>query len=535
MPLSDEQLAKQARVLKLSRQCADDPVLFFNTFLFTFDPKREPFHWPFNLFNFQEKLVLDTVRHIEQGQDLFVDKCREMGVSYTMLGTLLWFWRYRPASNFLLGSRREGLVDNVGGADRAESTNKEESLFGKLDYMIDRIPAIALPDGFNKERHRTYMNITNPEMGNIISGESGGPNFSRGGRQRAILMDEFAFWENDDSAWGSTADTTNCRIVVTTPGIRPNTKAKRLRYGKDGEKIDVVSLSYDLDPRKTKAWLDRERERRSREDFAREIMIDWEGSIAGVVYPEARYRDVGKFPYNPDWPLYRTWDFGLDGTALQWWQRNPLTGRMRLVDAFCKTDVPIHWFFPFLGEGFDSMFVYDTDALDAIERVNFMKHAIDYGDPDVAKRAMTSKVLTTVREELATIGVHVHTDAAANAFVNRREKTKVLLQKGIEVNDTPGTQYWIECVDNARYPKRTDNNQATTPIGLPVHDWTSHHRTATEYLSVNLGQDWADRGAVSSPVARPSEINAIGGVPVGDGIAAILNRGNDNGGSHWML
>lgn len=533
MRLSLEQQAKQAKIIKLDRQCADDPVLFFNTFLFTFDPKRPPFHWPFNLFPFQEVLVNQLVRHIEQGRDIFIDKCREMGATYTVLGTLLWYWRYREASNFLLGSRREGLVDNVGG-DRTESTNKEESLFGKLDYMIDRIPGIALPMSFLKEKHRTYMNITNPELGNIISGEAGGPNFSRGGRQRAIMMDEFAFWENDSSAWGSTADTTNCRIVLTTPGIRGNTKAKRLRFGKDGERIDVITLDHTLDPRKGKAWIDKERERRSADDFAREIMINWDGSTAGVVYPEARYRDVGEFPYIPDRPVYITWDFGLDGTAIQWWQKNPKNDRMRLIDAFMKENMPIQWFFPFIGQGFNAMFQYTTDELDAIDRVKFIKNAIHYGDPDVSKRSMTSAVLTSVRQELAKIGIHVFTNTEANTFVNRRERLKVMFQKGIEVNNTPGTELWTECIDNARYPQRTDNNQATTPVPAPVHDYTSHHRTASEYLAVNYMEDPQDRGAVSSPHQSTQEQLIIGNVPLGDSVANVLNRGGNQEG-HWMI
>src|SRR5437870_1407136 len=96
---------KKAKLLKLDYQCSQDPVLFFNTMLWTFDPKRRPFHWPFKLFDFQEeRIVNELVRAIEQGYDIFFDKTREMGVSYTVLGVLLWYWKYRDASNFLVGS-----------------------------------------------------------------------------------------------------------------------------------------------------------------------------------------------------------------------------------------------------------------------------------------------------------------------------------------------------------------------------------------------------------------------------------------------
>lgn len=480
----------RAKLLKLDQQCSQDPILFFNTMLKTYNPKVEPFHFPFILFPFQEeKIVRELINAIENGYDIFFDKTREMGVTYTVLGVLLWYWKYQPAGNFLVGSRKQEIVDNVGAKGDGETSNKEESLFGKLDYMVDRLPDLAKPYGFQQGRHRTFMNLQNPENGNIISGESSNSNFSRGGRQRAILLDEFAFWENDSTAWGSTADTTNCRIVVTTPGIRPNTKAKRLRNGTDGEVIKVIELPYHLDPRKTPEWLQEQRERRSKEDFAREIMIDWEGSIVGVVYPEAHERSVGNYPYRPDWPLYVAWDFGLDGTAIQWWQYNPIFGQMRLVDAFKKTDAPIQWFFPFFGRPIDSTFPYNPDDRDAIARVANLGKAVHYGDPDVSKRSMTSRTLTSVKEELASINIYVQTNRRANDFYQRRETTKVMLQKGIEVNDTPGTtgiEGWLDSIDQARYPKRNDTSQATTAINLPIHDWTSHHRTATEYLAVNF-------------------------------------------------
>lgn len=483
--LSDLEVA-QAKLLKLDYACSMDPVLFFNSMLYTFDPKREPYHLPFKLYPFQEeRIVKELVKAIENGYDIFFDKTREMGVTYTVLGVFLWYWKYRDAANFLLGSRKEDIVDNVGKVASGESSNKEESLFGKLDYMIDRIPSLAKPTGFDPQIHRTYMSLRNPELGNVIGGESANPNFSRGGRMKAIGLDEFAFWDADTAAWGSTGDTTNCRVVVTTPGIRPNTKAKRLRFGLDGEEIKVISLPYNLDPRKDAEWLEKQRTRRSAEDFAREIMINWEGSTAGIVYPEARNRTVGSFPYEPSWPLYVSWDFGLDGVAMQWWQPNPTNGKMRLVAAFMNVDKPIQWYFPFLGEDIDSLFQYSLDDINAINLTKHFKKAVHYGDPDVKKRSMTSKVLTSVQEELVKIKVYVQTNPKSNDFVSRREKTKVLLQKGIEVNDTPGTQVWIECIDNARYPQRPDTSQATNAVALPIHDSTSHHRTSTEYFAVN--------------------------------------------------
>lgn len=483
--------AKLARALiaKNLELAPTHPGEFIDRLCYTFNPKIKGGSpdLPFRLFPFQWQLVDDLVSAIDEGYDLFIEKCREMGATYVTLYVFVWYWRYRQGSNFLIGSRTENFVDNTGskmGED--ELSNKEESLFGKIDYCLEHLDPQALPAKFNKNKHRTFESLINPELGNVIAGESSNPNFSRGGRQKAILMDEFAFWENDTAAWGSTADTTDCRIILTTPGIRPNTKAKRLRDGRDGEHILVKTLPHTLDPRKDAAWIAKQRDRRSVEDFAREVMINWEASVKGIVYPEIRYAEMGKFPYMPNQLMFQTWDFGLDGVAIQWWQRNPDNGKMRLVDAYTKADQPIQFFFPFCKQEIDSFFDYDDDDLDAMMRVKPFRRPIHYGDPDVAKRSMTSKEKTSNRKELEKIHVYVQTKPASNDFFTRREATKVMLQGGIEVNETPGTLHWMDCIKGARYPQRSEGSQATTAIVLPIHDDTSHHRTATEYLAVNF-------------------------------------------------
>jgi hypothetical protein len=55
-----------------------------------------------------------------------MEKSREMGATYVSLGVILWYWRFVPGSNFLLGSRKQDYVDNTAGAS-SELSNKEES------------------------------------------------------------------------------------------------------------------------------------------------------------------------------------------------------------------------------------------------------------------------------------------------------------------------------------------------------------------------------------------------------------------------
>ena len=107
MIISDELPREDREALAIAlEEGSKSPIEFTNRFLFTFDPKREPYKLPFVLFDYQEELVEQLVWAIENGEDLFIEKCREMGVTYVSLAVFFWFCRHIPGSNFLLGSRK---------------------------------------------------------------------------------------------------------------------------------------------------------------------------------------------------------------------------------------------------------------------------------------------------------------------------------------------------------------------------------------------------------------------------------------------
>jgi len=43
-------------------------------------------------------------------------------------------------------------------------------------------------------------------------------------------------------------------------------------------------------------------------------------------------------------------------------------------------------------------------------------------------------------------------------------------------------QDFASAILNARYPTLKEDSNSTKPFVLPVHNWTSHYRTAFEYL-----------------------------------------------------
>ena len=465
--LSREELLKRAKAqIELERRrSATDPVFFIETFCYTYDPRTRNKDLPFKLYPFQVELVLDLVKAIETGdEDLFIEKSRDMGATWVVLAVITWFFVFGDQFQALLGSRKEDYVDD----------GTMQTLFPRMDYMLRKC---LFPVKYEKH----YMKLVNLDNGSTIIGESANANFSRSGRFNVILFDELAFWGFQQSSWEAAGEATPCRIAITTPSESVS-YAKALR---NSGLVKVITLHWTLHPLKDAQWYEKAKLRKTSEEVARELDINWEGSLTSIVYPEISNAVMGEYPYNPNYPLYVSWDFGLDCTAIQWWQVNPQTGKSRLVDSYSRTDKPIQFFFPFFGRPIDSIFTYLEDDIEAIELLKDYRKPVHYGDPDVEKRAYQDKEMTTTRRELSMVGIYIQTNPASNDFSARKTAVKMMLQEGIEVNDTPRNRMWLESIKQSRYPKRDENSQATTAITKPIHDWTSHHRSCTEYFAVN--------------------------------------------------
>lgn len=445
-----------------------DPVFFVTNFCKTYDPRVPPHDLSFELYDFQREYIVWLVEHIEKGKDCFTEKSRDMGVSWMVLSVLLWFWLFKPGSQILVGSRKEDLVDN----------GTLDSLFGKLDYLIKLLP--FKPEEWDRRKCRTYMKLVHPTNKNVIKGESANKEFSRQGRYKAIFFDEGAFWDSIDTAWTAAGDAAECRILVTTPPKQPNFA----KYLRNSGKVEVKSLHWRLHPLKDEDWYAKQRERRTSEEIAQELDINWEGAITGRVYPEVDRVRVAEFPYRPDWPLYVSHDFGHhpDPHSIGWFQVNPSNGRTRLIETFERNDRIIDWYAPLFGHPINSNFPYTSEEIAFISLVGEWKRASHFGDP--AGRAGNEVSGKSVIDRLAELQIYVQTNSKANDLESRKTETKHVLMQ-LDVNDTVNNRYFMECLRNARYPDRGPNSQSTVENVKPIHDWTSHMRTMLEYFAVN--------------------------------------------------
>jgi hypothetical protein len=449
---------------------AEGCIFFIENFGWTFDPRKPVKHIPFVLFDFQKDAIRFMVDHMINGKDCLFEKSRDMGVTWIVVWVFYWFWLFRDGVNLLMGSYKEKLVD-----DRTD-----DSIFGRLDYCIDSTPKWLLPKGFKKKAHRTKLRLINPANNNLISGDTMNPDFGRGSRKTAIFFDELGSWDYAKDAWESCGDVTTCRVANSTP------KGRNFYFDLRNSGIDVLTLHWTLNPLKDQKWYEFEKTRRSEEEIAQELDISYSKSQEGRVYREwdENFVETGFFPYDPHLPLYIGWDFGkTDDTAIIWTQ--PYGGKLRVVDCYSKSGQNIDFFIPFItGMVGSELHRYSKFDYEVIDEHRNWKRGMHFGDP--AGRFKNGVTDATVLSVLRDAGIMVNYQDSWKEFQNRKRAAKAIIRNGIQINKNKRTDGFSAAMEQASYPQVTSDGQKTVRSEKPKHDWTSHYRSAFEYLSLGL-------------------------------------------------
>jgi len=293
----------------LIEKCRRDCCFFINYFVYTYDPRTKG-QIPFVLYPFQVDIINKLVHSIDTQEDILIEKSRDMGVSWLILMVFLWFFLFRPGCNFKIGSKKADDVDKLG---------EISSLMPKIRFAMQYLPLWLLPDGWNARKHSCFMSIKNPANHNSIDGESCNPDFSRSGRYRAVLFDEFAFWPFSNPAWDAAQGSTNCRIAISTPMGR-NNRFGRLACGKPEDLLhNKMTIHWKLHPLKDEAWYQRECKRSTPDAIARELDINYSLSTRGAVIKEFKrgFHVVSQpYQFNPELKTVVSFDFGTTNGCL---------------------------------------------------------------------------------------------------------------------------------------------------------------------------------------------------------------------------
>ena len=200
------------------RQAAfDDPLFFFQAFLWLHEPRASIKTLPFCLWPHQspailaiEKLIDDSERNMDEPLDLVVDKSRAQGFTLIVLGVILRRWLRDKMFAACLVSRHLEAVDD----------GTMNSLMGKMDFLIAMLPWWMRPKKFDprKDRSLSKHSWTNQDNRALIAGSAATGDVFSGGRGTLVFFDEVAKFDPAEAqdAMNSTQYVANARVFGST-------------------------------------------------------------------------------------------------------------------------------------------------------------------------------------------------------------------------------------------------------------------------------------------------------------------------------
>ena len=217
------------------RMCAEDPLFYFNSCLWIFAPNDddELFDQPFITYDYQDDLILKLINCARLKRSVNVKKSRDMGGSWTTLGTGRWLCKFHRDYTLGLMSWKEDYVDQGGSKD---------ALFQKLDYLREK----EMP--FMREKSERKQMTDKLENGSDVRGETANPNAFRAARRRLIFWDEAAATPNAFEIASGMALAAGCMCRVYTS---KGTATEAYALEQSGS-VDVVELNWKLNPSHTR-------------------------------------------------------------------------------------------------------------------------------------------------------------------------------------------------------------------------------------------------------------------------------------------
>jgi len=209
---------------------------------------------PFITWDWQDEKIDELNNTMLNGGKVQIGKSREVGATWVVLGCGLNLWLFTPRNIGMLLSRKEECVDSKGDPN---------SLFWKLDFMLQNLPEWVLPEYARTDRH-----LENKWNNSVIGGESTNVSAGKSGRVNWTLVDEFPEVPMSDAKMieAAISDTSACNIFLGTAVYRAHPftqmgtqkgvkkmffgwwlhpyKAKGLYWSPDINKIIIEDVEY---------------------------------------------------------------------------------------------------------------------------------------------------------------------------------------------------------------------------------------------------------------------------------------------------
>ena len=233
-------------------------------------------HVPFITWKIQDEGFDILEECLANGEDVLIDKSRDMGASWMCVAFMHWLWLFNDNAQLLEMSRVQEYVDQTGNM---------KALFQKHDYINGWLPGwMRPPECLIGQKHRTKLHMKNMLNGSCIDGESTTQHAASGDRRKVLLLDEFAKVEHGKLMRSATRDAALMRIVNSTPA---GAGTEYSRWKNSGQ-IKVFILPFYEHPQKgagryirkketgeyeiRSPWFDKEEKVRTRQELAREVL-----------------------------------------------------------------------------------------------------------------------------------------------------------------------------------------------------------------------------------------------------------------------
>lgn len=416
--------------------------------------------------------------------DGLIAKARDMGLSNMACAFAAHGWMTKKPFQVRLLSRVERLVDAAGDPD---------SLFWKVELLLKSQPSwlmAAFAPGFDWRKHRQVMKLINPSNMNVISGESTQANAGRGGRASLIIYDEAAFMPNFGAIWTAGRASTRHRVAISTVSVDEGLDFQNLHKGTGGyEQPSVLEIPYYVHPLHDEAWLNLEMSRDTEEGIRREIFMDYKAGTGNWVYPMTHDVEVGTHPFKPyGGPIYVALDDGFrDDWSINWIQYDIRTGRHRILEAYQNKGKVVDFYGTIMTGIPRSDFSYTPDEIALMEWVRQLPGCTYIGDTHGAQVEQVSgeSVFDRLGREF---NIWVYYDNEKGRRTRDRRNALGAILQLMDFNDTEGVAYTLSCLQNARFRPQKTGEITTYEPKEPIHDWTSHARSALEYYAVMFSQ-----------------------------------------------
>lgn len=447
-------------------RCKYDPVFFITRYCYSIDNEDSQV----KLIP-KYKYIKSLINDIHKEQDNLIEKSRRMLVSWITQAYNIWGLTFGNGYLGLNLSRKEDLVD-----DRTP-----DSLFGKMRFIFDRLPAWMIESQFgkyaNSDYYIKYLRARNELRNNFVKGESTNTDAGRGGGYSKIFADEYGFVQRSETIYAafSSACKDGKNLITTPPWVGKKCCFYRLRQDslKNENDFKIIRIHWSQHPERNQTWYEKECKDKTPDEIARELDIDWNVSIKGRILDRWNIENhIIKYDYQKDLPLDLDFDFGIGESPVS------IGFSQDLNNGETVYFKDVEYFKMSVDEIMPKLERILKDEIGYKENLRFLRC---WGDPSGKAKGATGKSWIS---EFKRYGIFI--EYTTSSRQRDLEFGHLLLQRMIVKNQLLCTSDCFLTIDSIEnYKRKTDSEGNVLDSMIVSDDWAKHRIDGIRYKAIN--------------------------------------------------